>query len=82
MKQEIIDKYIPGRFRIRKEGSSVAVYNVPVDELPEIVNQLYFTHSLQLKTITATDERGEDRGFNIYYVFGAPKENIFLVPCI
>jgi len=82
MKQEIIDKYIPGRFRIRKEGGSIAVYNVPVDELPEIANQLYFTHSLQLKTITATDERGEGRGFNIYYVFGAPKENIFLVPCI
>jgi Ni,Fe-hydrogenase III large subunit/Ni,Fe-hydrogenase III component G len=81
MKKEILDKYIPGNFKIRKEGN-VAVYDVPVDEMPEIANQLYFTHTLQLKTITATDERSGGRGFKIYYVFGVPGENIFLAPRI
>ncbi|HET7290542.1 MAG TPA: NADH-quinone oxidoreductase subunit C [Thermodesulfobacteriota bacterium] len=81
MKQDILDKYVPGRFRIRKEGN-VAVYNVLFDELPGVADQLYFTHSLQLKTITAMDERSESGGFRIYYLFGVPKENIFLAPCI
>ena len=81
MKREIIEKYIPAKYEIRKEGN-VAAYNVPIDEIPEIANQLYFAHALQLKTITAADERSEGGGFKIYYVFGVPKENVFLVPYI
>ena len=79
MKREIIEKYIPGKFKIRKEGN-VAAYNVPVDEIPEIANQLYFAHTLQLKTITATDERSEGGGFKIYYVFGVPRRICFSPP--
>lgn len=81
MKREITEKYIPDKFKIRIEGN-VAAYNVPIDEIPEIANQLYFAHTLQLKTITAADERSEGGGFKIYYVFGVPKENVFLAPYI
>ncbi len=81
MKREIIENYIPAKFEIRIEGNVVA-YDVPVDEISVIANQLYFAHTLQLKTITAADERNEGGGFKIYYVFGVPKENIFLVPYI
>lgn len=38
--------------------------------------------NLSLKMITASDERKENNCFKIWYIFGLPKENIFIVPFI
>ena len=82
MKQDvIIKKYIADKFAAKKEGN-VIVFDVPIDQITEICKEYYFEHKLQLKTITATDERNDDAGFKIFYVFGVPNENIFLAPCI
>lgn len=80
MKQdEIIKKYIADKFEAKKDGNTI-VYNVPIGDIADIFKKLYFEHKLPLKTITATDERNGGDGFRIYYVFGVPKENVFLAP--
>jgi Ni,Fe-hydrogenase III large subunit/Ni,Fe-hydrogenase III component G len=80
MKQDaIINRYIADTFAAEKEGN-VIVFQVPIGQITEICRKLYFEHKLQLKTITATDERNDGAGFKIFYVFGVPRENIFLAP--
>ena len=82
MKQEkIIKKYIADIFITKKEGNTIT-YNVSIDSIVDICKQLYFGHKLQLKTITASDERKDGGGFKIYYVFGVPYENIYLIPYV
>jgi Ni,Fe-hydrogenase III large subunit/Ni,Fe-hydrogenase III component G len=74
-------KYITDKFESAKEGN-VVVCHIPVDSIVDICKELYFEHHLPLKTITATDERNEGKGFRVYYVFGVPGENIFIAPYI
>ena len=81
MKQDVIIKYIADKFEAKKEGN-VIVFNVPIEHITEICKKYYFEYKLQLKTITATDERGAGNGFKIFYVFGAPGEHAFFIPYI
>lgn len=81
MYQEIITKYIPKNYQPKTDGN-VLSYNVPVAEIAGVCKQLYFEYGLPLKTITAVDDRKENGGFRIMYVFGLPKENVFLAPYI
>lgn len=82
MKQdEIIKKYIGDAFKIKMEGN-VFVYLVPIVDIIEVCKKLYFEHKLPLKIITATDEKSKGEDFRVYYIFGVPKENIFLAPYI
>ncbi len=82
MKQDkIIKKYIKSKYKTENDGNIIR-FNVPETEILEICKDLYFEHSLPLKTIFATDERANDGSFKIYYVFGIAAENIFLVPYI
>jgi len=78
---KIIQKYIDSKFATRKDGN-IIVYDISADELVEVCKELYYKHKLPFKIISAVDERGEGRGFRIFYVFGVPKENIFLSPCL
>jgi len=78
---QISEKYIPKNYEIKKDGNVVS-FHVPPEDIIAVCRQLYFHTALQLKTITATDERKEGIGFRILYVFGVPKEDIFLVPFI
>lgn len=81
MKQDKIREiYIDDKFEAKQDGN-VIVYNVPCGDIIEVCKKLYF-QLLQLKTITATDERNGEGGFRIYYVFGVPGENVFLCPYI
>ncbi len=61
------------------EGNRV-LFEVSAEALPQVIRTLKKTHSLPLKTVSATDERASNRNFRIYYVFGVPKENCFLIP--
>jgi len=80
-KEKIIKKYIPDNFKpVIQENT--ATYGVPVSEIVDVCRELYFGHKMQLKTITAADERKKNGCFKIFYVFGLPKENLFLIPFI
>lgn len=78
---EIIAKYLPSNADVKIHNNLIA-FEIPHSSLKEIVYDLYQNHSLPLKTITATDERAENGCFKIFYVFGVPKENVFLAPFI
>jgi len=77
----ILKTYIPDGLEISREGNIIS-YCVDVNNIVQTCNKLYFSHKLQLKTITAVDERNDGGWFRVLYVFGIPRENIFLVPYI
>lgn len=77
----ILKTYIPDGLEVKKEGNTIS-YCVEASNIVQICNKLYFSHKLQLKTITAIDERNDGGWFRILYVFGVPKENVFLIPYI
>jgi Ni,Fe-hydrogenase III large subunit/Ni,Fe-hydrogenase III component G len=76
---ELLKKYLSEPLRGLNPGGT-RVYPVPVGEMAALCRILYFDRKLQLKTITAADERREGQGFKVYYVFGVPGENRFLAP--
>jgi Ni,Fe-hydrogenase III large subunit/Ni,Fe-hydrogenase III component G len=57
-------------------------FEVETYEIIKKVQSLYNDKSLTLKQITATDERKEQGCFKIWYIFGKPKENSFIIPYI
>ncbi|MEK7494641.1 MAG: NADH-quinone oxidoreductase subunit C, partial [Patescibacteria group bacterium] len=71
-----LDRYAPTR-----QGNAY-VFRVPEADLQSVILTLKNDHSLPLKTVAATDNRIEEGVFRIHYVFGVPKENIFLIPFI
>lgn len=81
MYQEIISEYILKNYQPKIDGN-VLSYNVPASEIAAVCKQLYFEQGLPLKTITAVDDRKENGGFRIMYIFGLPKKNVFLAPYI
>lgn len=74
-----IDQYLPIGARVKKQ-TNLYLFPVEPDQLAAICQQLYTTHRLPLKTMKATDEQGQQGGFTIFYVFGIPKKNLFIVP--
>ena len=56
------------------------LFEVESSALSSVIRTLKKTHALPLKTVAGTDERAAGKGFRIYYVFGVPKENVFLIP--
>ncbi|MEK7493543.1 MAG: NADH-quinone oxidoreductase subunit C [Patescibacteria group bacterium] len=78
---EHIRHYIPEKFTARMSGNT-ALFEVPAEEIIDVITELYAERSLTLKTITAADERSEHGAFKIFYVFSAPQENVFIVPFI
>src|SRR3989338_2907394 len=81
METEKIKKYISQDTKIELYGN-IALFEVSVSKIIETVHELHDDKHLVLKLITATDEREENGCFKIWYVFGAPKENIFIIPYI
>lgn len=47
-----------------------------------VVKTLKHEHALPLKTVAATDERAERGAFRVHYIFGVPKEHVFIIPFI
>lgn len=81
MIKENIQQYIPENIETKIYGNSV-VFEIYLSQVKEIIGDLYNKSNLPLKIITATDEREEGGCFKIWYVFGVPKENIFLIAFI
>src|SRR3989338_1899592 len=81
MIKEKIQQYISKNAQVEFHDN-VATFEVPILEIKKVVSGLYGHKNLSLKLITATDERKENGCFKIWYVFGVPKENIFIIPFI
>lgn len=61
---------------------NTAIFEVPVSNIKEVAIGLHKNKNISLKLITATDERKERNCFKIWYIFGVPKENAFIVAFI
>jgi Ni,Fe-hydrogenase III large subunit/Ni,Fe-hydrogenase III component G len=79
--KEVSKKYILSGFNI-EEYENVFSFAVSGEEIIAVCQKLYFDDGLQLKTITAVDEKKSFGRYRIFYVFGVPGENIFLVPYV
>ena len=77
----ILSRYGLTAYTPVQEGNAY-LFPVTSKDLPFVVQTLKRDHALPLKTVSATDERIMHGAFRIYYVFGVPKENIFIVPFI
>lgn len=78
---EVIKRFFLSGYDVKKDGK-VYSFAVSRNVLTDVCKEFYFEYKLQLKIITALDERSENGGFRIMYVFGVPGENIFLIPYI
>jgi len=76
-----IQQFIPTDAQVELHDNS-ATFEVSTLEIKKVVSDLYANKNLSLKLITATDERAENGYFKIWYIFGAPKENLFIIPFI
>ncbi len=75
----LITRFGLENYQLKQEGRSF-LFQVSEHDLKSLVISLKHDHALPLKTVTATDERAEQGAFRVYYVFGVPKDNIFLIP--
>lgn len=76
---EIINKYLDKDIKVEK-STNLILFHTPANSIVKICRNLLEKHRLQLKTIKATDERDENGYFKIFYVFGIPESDFFLVP--
>ena len=72
-----ITKNLPPQTRF-ESFENTTLFEVSIEDIGKVCKYLYFDCELPIKTMTATDE-GDDT-FKVYYVFGIPAQNIFLVP--
>lgn len=78
MIKENILQYIPKEAKAEFLDNAV-IFEVALSEVEKVAGDLYHQKNLTLKMITATDERDENGGFKIWYIFGARPENIFII---
>jgi len=76
-----IQQFIPKDVQVEFYDNS-ATFEVSTLEIKKIASDLYANKNLSLKLITVTDERAENGYFKIWYIFGIPKENLFIIPFI
>lgn len=81
MNKETFQQYIP-KNAAAVFYDNIAAFKVSVSDIKDLIYALRNEKNLPLKLITATDERKERGCFKIWYIFGVPKENIFLIPYI
>jgi len=81
MIKENMQEYIPKGAKPETKGNSI-MFEVSVLQVKEIVRDLYHNKKLSLKLVTATDERKEHECFKVWYIFGVPGENMFVIPYI
>jgi Ni,Fe-hydrogenase III large subunit/Ni,Fe-hydrogenase III component G len=74
---EIIKKYLPEGVATTSHDRTI-VASVSHETLPEIALLLSRHHDLPVTTVFAVDDRAVDETFQIYYVFGVPKEDYFI----
>ena len=78
---ETIKKYIPEGAHPEMEGN-IVMFEVEKSAFSHVCEDLWKTHGLPLKTMTAMDERKDIGGFKIFTVFGVVGKNMFIAPYI
>lgn len=73
--------HIPENTKIEIFGNAVAFEVVP-SEIVKVIRNIHKDVTIDLKLITATDERKEQGCFKIWYIFGNHDENVFIIPYI
>ena len=76
-----IQQYLPEKIDI-KICNNIAFFEATASNIEKIAVGLHTNKNLPLHLITATDEMETQGGFKIWYVFGVPKQNIYIVPFI
>ncbi len=76
-----IGKFLPEKTEAQYYGN-LAMFPIATEKIIEVCKKLNQEDGLILKTITALDERAESGFFRILYLFGLPKQNMFLAPYI
>ncbi len=77
---EILKQFGLERYVSDVEVGGVIPFRVDAREIVSMCENLVKIHGLPLKTLSAMDDRKDTGMFRVCYVFGVPKENIFLVP--
>ncbi len=80
-KLSIAQKYIPKDY-VAEEHGGVFSFAVEARDIKNVTEHLYREHKLPLLLITATDERKNSGTFKIFYIFGTPREKVFIMPYI
>lgn len=78
---EIIKKYVPEGTPAQVHGRAI-FFDVRADDLVPVCTKLSREYELPLKTMLAEDDRAHDDSFKVFYVFGVPGENYFVVPTL
>ncbi|MFA7314838.1 MAG: NADH-quinone oxidoreductase subunit C [Candidatus Magasanikbacteria bacterium] len=81
MLKEKIQLYIPKNAKVDYHDN-LAIFEVSISQINEVINDLYNEKKLLLKLVTATDERKESGVFKIWYLFGVPGDNFFVCPFV
>ncbi len=76
-----VEQYLPPQTAVQRHGN-LYVYELAPGSIVQACEELYRRHALPLKMITAFDEREVTGSFRIMYLFGIPRENLFLAPFI
>jgi Ni,Fe-hydrogenase III large subunit/Ni,Fe-hydrogenase III component G len=71
--------YIEKSFHTEHWGNSIA-FEVPVRDIVKVAVELATKKCCVLKLMTATDDREEQGCFKIWYIFGVPSENRYIIP--
>lgn len=81
MDKDLLKQYIPQGTSADFYGNS-GTFEVASADLKALALDLRDNRHFSLKMITATDERKENGCFKIWYVFGIPQKNVFIIPFI
>lgn len=79
--KQIVDKYLSAQTKFIVDGNLI-LFEVLASDIAQTCINLYRKHRLPLKMAFAKDDRKTDQSFKIFYVFGIPKVNFFLIPFI
>src|SRR5574337_664409 len=76
--KEIADKFSGSIRKIDMNNNEIHVYPSDLNDMPAICNHVHVRMNARLATMICTDERKNDNGFVIRYVFEKEKEDIFI----
>lgn len=80
-REQVIQKYLPINAKPEGRGRLIS-WEVSAGDIVNTCEHLFQKRELSFKMMTAADERQENGGFRIFYLFGLPQSNCFLAPYI
>lgn len=81
MIQELVKNYLPADASVTLIDNA-ALFEVAPEKINSTVKHIVEHADVSLKLITATDERDTEGCFKVWYIFGIPEKNIFIIPFI